>query len=85
MKPTCIYIYPYPMSFTSMIGSCILLYYRTPVESSDCLSLARDRKYITVLSSLGIYKMVERKMVTEQGYGLGIGGCKRLCPATNGT
>ena len=24
-------------------------------------------------------KMVERKMVTEQGYGLGIGGCKRLC------
>ena len=24
-------------------------------------------------------KMVERKMVTGQGYGLGIGGCKRLC------
>ena len=23
--------------------------------------------------------MVERKMVTGQGYGLGIGGCKRLC------
>ena len=27
--------------------------------------------------------MVERKMVTRQGYGLGIGGCKRLCPAAN--
>ena len=25
-------------------------------------------------------KMLERKMETEQGYGLGIGGCKRLCP-----
>ena len=23
--------------------------------------------------------MVERKLVTGQGYGLGIGGCKRLC------
>ena len=23
-------------------------------------------------------------MVTGQGYGLGIGGCKRLCPAANG-
>ena len=29
-------------------------------------------------------KMVERKMVTEQGYGLCTGGCKRLCPAANG-
>ena len=28
--------------------------------------------------------MVERKMVTGQGYGLGIGGCKRLCPAAVG-
>ena len=28
-------------------------------------------------------KMVERKMVTGQGYGLGTGGCKGLCPATN--
>ena len=26
----------------------------------------------------------ERKMEFEQGYGLGIGGCKRLCPAANG-
>ena len=24
-------------------------------------------------------KMVKRKMVTGQGYGLGIGGCKRSC------
>ena len=23
-------------------------------------------------------------MVTEQGYGLGIGGCKKLCPAATG-
>ena len=28
--------------------------------------------------------MVERKMVTGQGYSLGIGGCKRLCHAANG-
>ena len=28
-------------------------------------------------------KMVKRKMVTGQGYGLGIGGCKRLCPVAN--
>ena len=24
-----------------------------------------------------------KKMETRQGYGLGIGGCKRLCPAAN--
>ena len=29
-------------------------------------------------------KMVERKIETGQGYGLGIGGCKRLCPMANG-
>ena len=28
--------------------------------------------------------MVEKKMVTVQGYGLGIGGCKKLCPAATG-
>ena len=28
-------------------------------------------------------KMVERKMVTGQEYGLGTGGCKGLCPAAN--
>ena len=28
--------------------------------------------------------MVEKKMVTGQGYDLGIRGCKTLCPATNG-
>ena len=27
----------------------------------------------------------KKKLVTGQGYGLGIGGCKRLCPAANGT
>ena len=28
-------------------------------------------------------KMVERKMVTGQGYGLGIDGCKGLYPIAN--
>ena len=28
-------------------------------------------------------KMVKKKMVTGQRYGLGIGGCKRLCPVAN--
>ena len=28
--------------------------------------------------------MVERKMVTGQGYGFGICGCKRLCSAATG-
>ena len=31
------------------------------------------------------YKWWKGKMVTGQGYGLGIGGCKRLCLAANGT
>jgi hypothetical protein len=29
-------------------------------------------------------KMMERKMVTGQGYGMGIGGCNRLCLAATG-
>ena len=29
-------------------------------------------------------KMVKGKMETGQGYGMGIGGCKRLCPMANG-
>ena len=28
-------------------------------------------------------KMVKGKMETGQGYGMGIGGCKRLCPMAN--
>ena len=28
--------------------------------------------------------MVKREMVTRQGYGLGIGGCKKLCPVATG-
>ena len=28
-------------------------------------------------------KMVKGKMETGQGYGMGIGGCKVLCPAAN--
>ena len=41
--------------------------------------IARYRKYITALLSLRKYKWWKGKMVTGQGYGLGIGGCKRLC------
>ena len=33
--------------------------------------------------SLDYYHLENMKMVTGQGYGLGIGGCKRLCPAAN--
>ena len=73
------------MSLTSMTGSCRMLCYRTREKSSDCLSLARDRKYITVLLLLGKYKWWKGKIVTRQGYGLVIGGCKRLCPTANGT
>jgi hypothetical protein len=29
-------------------------------------------------------KIMERKMVTGQGYSMGIGGCNRLCPAAMG-
>jgi hypothetical protein len=29
-------------------------------------------------------KMMERKIVTGQGYGMGIGGCNRLCPVATG-
>jgi hypothetical protein len=28
--------------------------------------------------------MMERKMVTRQGYGMGIGGCNRLCLVATG-
>ena len=44
------------MSLTSMIGSCRLLCYKTLVEVEWWLSLARDRKYIIGLLSLGKYK-----------------------------
>ena len=30
-------------------------------------------------------KMVKGKIETGQEYGMGIGGCKRLCPAANET
>ena len=29
-------------------------------------------------------KMAKGKMEIEHGYGMGIGGCKRLCPTING-
>ena len=33
---------------------------------------------------LDYYHLENIKMVTGQGYGLGIGGCKKLCPAAMG-
>ena len=29
-------------------------------------------------------KMMKEKIETGQGYGMGIGGCNRLCPTANG-
>ena len=29
-------------------------------------------------------KIMKEKIETGQGYGMGIGGCNRLCPAANG-
>ena len=29
-------------------------------------------------------KMMKGKIETGQGYGMGIGGCNRLCPVANG-
>ena len=49
------------------------------------MSLARDRKYIIRLLSLGKYENGGKKMVTGQGYGLGIGGCKKLCRRGGGS
>ena len=39
--------------------------------------------YHLLESSIGAY-IVLRKMETRQGYGMGIGGCNRLCSAANG-
>ena len=40
------------------------------------------------LLTIGDYYYSDNKMVKEmetgQGYGTGIGGCKRLCPTANG-
>ena len=47
-------------------------------HSRDIGNILLDYYYLEYI------KMVERKMVTGQGYGLGIGGCKRLCPVANG-
>ena len=39
---------------------------------------------VSNLSLLTIGDYHDKEMETGQGYGLGIGGCKRLCPAANG-
>ena len=83
MKPTCIYIFILRVLLVLQDRvECYVTGLR--YKSSDCLTLARYRKYITVLLSFGTYKWWKGKMVSGQGYGLGIGGCKRLCPAANG-
>ena len=58
MKPL-VFIYPYPMSPTSISESCRWLCYRIQQKSSDYLSLARDRKaiiyccyYITITQNI---------------------------------
>ena len=42
---------------------------------------------LLILSDYYIYshdKMMKEKMEIGQGYGMGIGGCNRLCPVANG-
>ena len=73
------------MSLTSMIGSCRLLCYMTLVESRVIACNSREIENILLYYyHLEKYKWWKEKMVTGQGYGLGIGGYKRLCPAANG-
>ena len=40
--------------------------------------VCHSREIENILLSLGKYKWWKEKMVTGQGYGLGIGGCERL-------
>ena len=59
MKPTCIYIF---ILWVLLVWQDrVLLCYRTPVEVEWWLSLARDRKYIIGLLSLGKYKWWKEK------------------------
>ena len=48
---------------------------------SVALVTCRYSQYVIILITHD--KMVERKMVTRQGCGLGTGGCKGLCPVAN--
>jgi hypothetical protein len=73
MKTTCIYLY-LPMSLTSAGSSSALLMFIGSVSNLSLLAIGGY--YYHCLHN----KMMERKMVTGQGYGMGIGGCNRLCP-----
>ena len=62
----------------------------TTVGSSSCYALVFDSVSNLLLLTIGDYynyshdKNDERKMKTGQGCSMGIGGCNRLRPATNG-
>ena len=80
MKPTCLYIY--------ILILWVLLVWQDRV---DCYATWTDRSRVIACHSRDIgnilldyyhlekYKWWKGKMVTGQGYGLGIGWCKRLC------
>ena len=62
----------------------------TSVGSSSCYAQVFDSVSNLSLLTIGDYynyshdKMMKGKMETGQGYGMGIGGCNRLCPMANG-
>ena len=57
--------------------------YRYDDGSTDQLKDDWESEDGVMVLSLGKYKSWKGKMVTGQGYGLGIGGCKRLCLVAN--
>jgi hypothetical protein len=59
-------------------------------SSSALLRLIGSVGYLSLLTTGDYYyheshnKNGEKEMVTRQGYGMGISGCNRLCPAATG-
>ena len=78
METICIYIYIYPKSLTSAGSSSC---YAQVVGSVSNLPLLTIGDYY----NYSYDKMMKGKIETGQGYGMGIGGCNRLCPAANGS
>jgi hypothetical protein len=76
METTCIYIY-LPMSLTSAGARSALLRFIGSVSNLSLLTIGGYYYY-------SHNKVMERKMVTGQGYGMGTGGCNRLCPVATG-
>ena len=66
-----------PMSATSTGSS---RYYVQVFGSMNNLSLLTIGYYYNYTHD----KMMKEKMETGQGYGMGIGGCNKLCPVANG-